>query len=116
VVQDIVLERIKGLLTIRDAAFVALLYLFLMVAVILSVIVLVIYYFLGAIPAIPCTGVQGQANWSCPVFNTTQSQINALASAGTNLFTVALIIVAAAGVIAAVGLIYMGRRGGGGEM
>jgi hypothetical protein len=95
-----VLERVKDFfLNVRDAAFVALLYLFLMVVVILAVVVLVLYYFMSSIPVIT----------SGPL-NTTQSKIQALAAAGTNLFTVALIIIAAAGVIAAVGLIYMGRR------
>jgi len=100
-----VLERIKDFfINIRDAAFIALLYLFLMIVIILAVIVLVLYYFMSSIPLIT----------SGPL-NTTQSQIFTLAAAGTNLFTVSLIIIAAAGVIAAVGLIYMGRRRGGME-
>ena len=100
------LERIKDFfLNIRDAAFVALLYLFLMIVIILAVIVIVLWYFLNAMPPLPVAHP----------LNTTMSQITTLAAAGTNLFTVSLIIIAAAGVIAAVGLIYMGRRGGGME-
>ena len=99
------IEKIKAFfMSAKDAAFIALLYLFLMVIVTLSVIVLVLYYFMSSLPLIT----------SGPL-NTTQSQINALGAAGTNLFTISLIIIAAAGVIAAVSLIYIGRRRGGME-
>lgn len=91
----------KRLLDVRDAAFMAILQLFLVVVIFLNVIILVLYYFQTAMPAIP----------SSDPLNQTQAQIASLTASGTTMSTIVLIILAASIVMAGVGLLMTRRRG-----